>query len=66
MVDARREGRPAAVRQTPGVPSWFRDPEAPPPNRPREVGVCFVVELRDGVPLDTRCELALDREEVVR
>jgi ADP-ribose pyrophosphatase YjhB (NUDIX family) len=41
------------------VPSWYRDPDAPAPNRPRKVGVCFIVELPDGVLIDTR----LDGEE---
>jgi ADP-ribose pyrophosphatase YjhB (NUDIX family) len=38
------------------VPSWFRDPDAPAPNRPRKVGVCFVVELGDRVLVDTRLD----------
>jgi len=38
------------------VPSWYRDPEAPAPNRPRKVGVCFIVELDGGVLIDRRSD----------
>jgi len=38
------------------VPSWYRDPEAPAPNRPRKVGVCFIVELDGGVLVDRRSD----------
>ena len=38
------------------MPSWFRDPGAPPPNRPRKVGVCFVVEVEGKVLVDTRLD----------
>lgn len=43
------------------MPSWYRDPDAPRPNRPRKVGVCFIVELDGGVLIDRRsddCALA--------
>jgi 8-oxo-dGTP pyrophosphatase MutT (NUDIX family) len=37
-----------------GVPSWYRDPNAPSPNQPRRAGVCFLVELDGGVLIDRR------------
>jgi 8-oxo-dGTP pyrophosphatase MutT (NUDIX family) len=43
-------------RDTLPVPSWYRDPDAPPPNRPRKVGVCFIVELDGGVLIDRRSD----------
>ncbi len=36
------------------MPSYYRDPEAPTPNRPRKVGVCFIVEMEGGVLVDRR------------
>ena len=36
------------------MPSYYRDPDAPTPNRPRKVGVCFIVEIDGGVLIDTR------------
>jgi 8-oxo-dGTP pyrophosphatase MutT (NUDIX family) len=36
------------------MPSYYRDPDAPPPNRPRKTGVCFIVELDGGVLIDRR------------
>ncbi len=41
---------------TAGMPSWYRDPDAPEPNRPRKVGVCFIVELEGGVLVDRRSD----------
>lgn len=41
---------------TPWMPSWDRDPDAPAPNRPRKVGVCFIVELDGGVLIDRRSD----------
>jgi 8-oxo-dGTP diphosphatase len=38
------------------MPSWFRDPDAPAANRPRKVGVCFIVELDGGVLIDRRSD----------
>lgn len=38
------------------MPSWCRDPDAPSPNRPRKVGVCFIVELDGGVLVDRRSD----------
>ena len=38
------------------MPSWHRDPAAPAPNRPRKVGVCFIVELDGGVLIDRRSD----------
>jgi hypothetical protein len=38
------------------MPSWYRDPDAPTPNRPRKVGVCFLVELDGGVLVDRRSD----------
>lgn len=38
------------------MPSWHRDPDAPAPNRPRKVGVCFIVELDGGVLVDRRSD----------
>ncbi len=38
------------------MPSWYRDPNAPAPNRPRKVGVCFIVELDGGVLVDRRSD----------
>ena len=38
------------------MPSWYRDPEAPVPNRPRKVGVCFIVEIDGGVLVDRRSD----------
>ena len=38
------------------MPSWDRDPDAPAPNRPRKVGVCFIVELDGGVLIDRRSD----------
>lgn len=36
------------------MPSYYRDPEAPTPNRPLKVGVCFIVEIDGGVLIDRR------------
>lgn len=36
------------------VPSYYRDPEASEPNRPIQVGVCFIVEIDGGVLIDRR------------
>ena len=36
------------------MPSYYRDPDAPTPNRRRKVGVCFIVEIDGGVLIDTR------------
>ncbi len=36
------------------MPSYCRDPDAPTPNRPRKVGVCFIVEIDGGVLIDMR------------
>ncbi|MDQ3086226.1 MAG: NUDIX domain-containing protein [Actinomycetota bacterium] len=36
------------------MPSYYRDQDAPLPNRPRNVGVCFIVEIDGGVLIDTR------------
>ena len=36
------------------MPSYYRDPEAPTPNRPLKVGVCFIVEKDGGVLIDRR------------
>ena len=41
---------------TPRMPSWYRDPDAPAPNRPRNVGVCFIVEIDGGVLIDRRSD----------
>ena len=38
------------------MPSWYRDPEAPAPNRHRKIGVCFIVELDGGVLIDRRSD----------
>ena len=38
------------------MPSWIRDPDAPAANRPRKVGVCFIVELDGGVLIDRRSD----------
>jgi len=38
------------------VTSWYRDPSAPTPNRPRKVGVCFIVEMDGGVLVDRRAD----------
>jgi 8-oxo-dGTP pyrophosphatase MutT (NUDIX family) len=39
---------------TPCVPSWYRDPNAPSPNQPRRAGGCFLVEVDGGVLIDRR------------
>jgi len=36
------------------MPSYYRDPDAPTPNRPLKVGVCFIVEIDGGVLIDRR------------
>ncbi len=36
------------------MPSYYRDPHAPAPNRPLKVGVCFIVEMDGGVLIDRR------------
>lgn len=36
------------------MPSYYRDPNAPTPNRSRKVGVCFIVEIDGGVLIDRR------------
>ena len=36
------------------MPSYYRDPQAPTPNRPLKVGVCFIVEMDGGVLIDRR------------
>ena len=36
------------------MPSYYRDPDAPTPNRPLKVGVCFIVEIDGGVLSDRR------------
>jgi len=41
---------------TPRMPSWDRDPDAPAPNRARKVGVCFIVELDGGILIDRRSD----------
>lgn len=51
--------RPASAgRRSSGIlsrlPSYYRDPDAPTPNRPRKVGVCFIVEIDRGVLIDMR------------
>ncbi len=38
------------------MPSWYRDPSAPTPNKPRKVGVCFIVEIDGGVLVDRRAD----------
>ena len=38
------------------MPSWDRDPDAPAPNRPRKVGVCFIVKRDGGVLIDRRSD----------
>ena len=38
------------------MPSWDRDPSAPVPNKPRKVGVCFIVEMDGGVLVDRRAD----------
>ncbi len=38
------------------MPSWYRDPSAPTPNKPRKVGVCFIVEMDGGVLVDRRAD----------
>lgn len=58
---------------TPPVPSYHRDPEAPTPNQPRRTGVLFVVEIGGEVLLDRRADDgawaftggALERHETV-
>lgn len=51
-----RPGRADAAAILPAMPSWVRDPNAPAPNRPRKVGVCFIVELDGGVLVDRRSD----------
>jgi len=34
------------------MPSYFRDPKAPTPNRPLKVGVCFIVEFDGNVVVE--------------
>jgi 8-oxo-dGTP pyrophosphatase MutT (NUDIX family) len=36
------------------LPSYYRDPDAPTPNCPLKVGVCFIVEMDGGVFIDRR------------
>ncbi|CAN5752302.1 hypothetical protein BH18ACT13_BH18ACT13_06840 [soil metagenome] len=36
------------------MPSYYQDPEAPTPNRPLKVGVCFIVEMDGGILVDRR------------
>lgn len=45
-----------SARDTGAVPSWHRDPTAPSPNRPRKVGICFIIELDGGVLIDRRSD----------
>ncbi|MDQ3381013.1 MAG: NUDIX domain-containing protein [Actinomycetota bacterium] len=36
------------------MPSYYRNPDAPTPNRPLKVGVCFIVEMDGGILVDRR------------
>ncbi len=38
------------------MPSYFRDPEAPAPNRPRRIGVVAFVERNERVLLERRAD----------
>ncbi len=38
------------------MPSWYRDPDAPAPNRPRRCGVTAIVEMRGGVLVGRRSD----------
>lgn len=78
-IDFGRNGAPHERRRhatggdTPTVPSFFRDPGAPTPNRARRVGVVAFVERDDRVLLERRADFgtwgliggALDEDETV-